>query len=110
MVLAHPTARTGSADWAKRGRALAWVAGWAWALVAGGGGVGLLLIKGPWPLTNGWFALSSGLAACPLTGWAAKKYLGVAVSRWAQFGLAMFFFIAGRTALALGMTPTGPPL
>jgi hypothetical protein len=35
-------------------------------LVAGGGGLLLLLKKGPWPPTNGWFALLSGLAACPL--------------------------------------------
>ena len=39
---------------------LAWlavIAGWAWFLIAGGGGFGILLLRGPWPPTNGWFAL-----------------------------------------------------
>src|ERR1051326_770926 len=38
-------------------------AGWGWALLAGGGGLGLMLTRGPLPLTNGWFAMFSGLAA-----------------------------------------------
>jgi hypothetical protein len=48
------------------GRLLGLIAAWAWTVVAGGGGLLLLLEKGPWPLTNGWFALLSGIAACPL--------------------------------------------
>jgi hypothetical protein len=47
------------------GAALGWIAAWAWTIVAGGGGLWLLWTKGPWPLTNGWFALLSGLSACP---------------------------------------------
>jgi len=77
------------------------IAGWAWAIVAGGGGLGLLISRGPWPPTNGWFALLSGLAACALLGWSLKKYARVRVSGWIQFFLAVFFFVAGRVALTV---------
>jgi len=40
---------------------LAWVAAWVWAIVAGGGGLLLLLTRGPLPLTNGWFAFFRAL-------------------------------------------------
>jgi hypothetical protein len=30
------------------------------------GGLAALIVFGPWLLTNGWFALFSGVAACPL--------------------------------------------
>jgi hypothetical protein len=43
------------------------VAAWIWALVAGVGGLMLLIKEGPLPVTNGWFAMFSGIAACPLT-------------------------------------------
>ena len=54
-----------SQDWTF-GAALGFVAAWAWTFPAAGGGAWLLLSKGPWPLTNGWFALFSGLAVSPL--------------------------------------------
>src|SRR5215471_12512677 len=74
--------------------------GWIWAIVAGGGGLWLLWTKGPWPLTNGWFALGSGVSACPLTAWMIRKTTGAAVSGRVQFVFALlFFFIAGRIAL-----------
>jgi len=65
---------------------------------------GLLLLwtKGPWPLTNGWFALLSGVLACPATGWFLKKYAGVTVSGYVRLAAAALFFVAGRIALAVG--------
>jgi hypothetical protein len=42
------------------GRTLGWIAAWAWTFLAAGGGLWLLWTKGPWPLTNGWFALVFG--------------------------------------------------
>jgi hypothetical protein len=74
---------------------------WAWTFIAGGGGLWLLFTRGPWPPTNGWFALFSGLAACPLTGWVLKKYVGTSISGWFQFGVALFFFVSGRVALTI---------
>ncbi len=81
---------------------LGWVAAWAWAIVAGGGGLMLLFERGPWPLTNGWFALCSGVAACPLTAWLVQKYIGVTLSGFVRFAAALFFFVAGHIALAIG--------
>jgi hypothetical protein len=52
-------------------------------------------------LTNGWFALLSGISACPLTSWLLKKYAGVELSGRVRFAVTAFFFIAGRIALAL---------
>ncbi len=80
-----------------------WVVGWIWAIIAGGGGLWLLWTKGPWMLTNGWFALCSGLSACPQIAWLLKKYAGVKVSGWIQLSLALFFFVAGKIALRLGL-------
>ena len=49
---------------------LGWAAAWVWTIAAGGGGgLCLLLTKGPWPLTNGWFALFSVNWACPAVPW-----------------------------------------
>jgi hypothetical protein len=81
---------------------VAWILGWIWAIMAGGGALWYLWTKGPWKLTNGWFALCSGLAACPLTSWFLKKYAGVRLSGWMQLGLAALFFAAGKLALRLG--------
>ena len=77
------------------------IAAWAWALLAGVGGLMLLINRGPWPITNGWFAMFSGIAACPLTAKLLKKYAGVTVPGWVQFVVALSFFIAGRLAVAL---------
>jgi hypothetical protein len=78
---------------------LGWIAAWAWTIVAGGGGLWLLWTKGPLPLTNGWFALFSGIAACPLTAWLLKRYTGIAVSGPVRIAAAALFFIAGKIAL-----------
>src|ERR1700690_1895849 len=80
-----------------------WIVGWIWAIVAGGGGLWYLWTKGPWMLTHGWFALCSGLSACPLTAWFLKKYAGVRVSGWIPLSLAVLFFVAGKIALRIGL-------
>ena len=86
----------------KFGAVIGWIAAWAWTIVAGGGGLWLLWTKGPWPLTNGWFALLSGVSACPATDWFLKKYARVTVSGYVRLAAAAFFFVAGRIALAVG--------
>jgi len=83
-------------------RLLAWfaiVAGWAWFLFAGGGGFGLLLFRGPWPPTNGWFALMSGLVACPLIGQLLRKWAKLEVRGWQQLCAAVLLVCVGRLAL-----------
>ena len=56
---------------------------WGWALVIIIGGLGLIIIRlGPWPRTNGWFALFSGLAACPLTAWILRRYGNITFPAW----------------------------
>ncbi len=77
------------------------IAGWAWAIVCGGGGLGLLITRGPWPLTNGWFALFSGLAAWPVTAWIVRRLTGKQISGWLQFALAFLIILAGRIALVI---------
>ncbi len=82
---------------------LGWIAAWAWAIIAGGGGLWLLWTSGPWRLTNGWFALGSGLAACPLTAWLLKRYAGLAVSGRVRFAVTLLIWVAGRIARAVGL-------
>jgi hypothetical protein len=77
------------------------IAGWAWAIIAGGGGLWLLVTRGPWPPTNGWFALASGIAACPLGGWSLKKYARLDISIWLQLAVALVLFVAGHLALTI---------
>src|SRR5262249_29247101 len=78
------------------------VAAWAWTLLAAGGGAMLLIEKGPWPLTNGWFALFSGIAACPVTARLAKRSLGVALSGRVRFAAAALIWLAGQIARRAG--------
>jgi hypothetical protein len=77
------------------------IAGWAWGLLNTIGGAGLLIRQGPWPLTNGWFALCGGLCALPASAWIVRRLTGVRISGWLQFALAVAFFLAGRAALVL---------
>jgi hypothetical protein len=86
--------------WASR---LGLAAAWIWTAAAGGGGVMLLIEKGPWPLTNGWFALFSGIAACPLTARLAKSRLGIALSGRVQFAAAALIWLAGQIARRTGI-------
>ena len=95
------TGETGRAG--RLGRALGRFAIWAWAIAAGGGGFLLLLEKGPLPLTNGWFAMFSGVSICPLTAWLVTRLTGIAISTRAQVFVAVLFFIAGRIALQVGI-------
>jgi len=78
-----------------------WFAGWTWTAVAGGGGLWLLFTRGPWPPTNGWFALFSGVAACPLVGWALQHCARIRISGWIQFAVAALIFVAGHAALGI---------
>jgi len=81
--------------------AVAWIVAWVWALLAGVGGFALLVHEGPLPVTNGWFAMFSGVAACPLTAWLLKKYAGVTISIRFQLAIALLIFIAGRIAVVI---------
>src|SRR5438105_5889323 len=90
-------------------RTVAVVAAWVWTLVAGFGGFVLLLRLGPWPLTNGWFAMFSGIAACPLLPALFRRALRVEV-RWPVFlAIAATIMIAGRIIVAVqGPRPPRP--
>jgi len=83
------------------GLIVARIVAWAWALLAGVGGLVLLIHRGPLPITNGWFAMFSGIAACPLTAWLLKKYAGVTVPGYVQFAVALLIMIAGRVAVVV---------
>jgi len=91
-------------------RTVAVVAAWGWTLLAGGGGLLLLLRLGPWPLTNGWFAMFSGIAACPLLPALLRRALRVEV-RWpVLLAIAATIMIAGRITVAVqGPRPPRPP-
>lgn len=80
---------------------IALLVGWAWGLLAGVGGFVLLIHEGPWPITNGWFAMFSGIAACPLSGWLLKKYAQVTILIYAQLAVALLIMLAGRVAVVL---------
>src|SRR5437660_9835766 len=80
---------------------IAWLVAWGWALIAGVGGFFLLLHQGPLPITNGWFAMFSGIAACPLTARFLKRYARVVVPGYIQLAVALLIFIAGRVAVVV---------
>jgi hypothetical protein len=86
--------------WAAR---LGSIAAWVWTAAAAGGGAILLMEKGPWPLTNGWFALFSGIAACPLTARLAKSSFGIVLSGRARFAGAFLIWLAGQIARRAGI-------
>jgi len=77
------------------------IAAWAWTIVAGIGGLGLIITLGPWPLTNGWFALFSGLSACPVTAWLLEKFANLNFPGWARLPVAILIIMAGRLALKI---------
>ena len=80
---------------------IAWLVAWGWALIAGVGGFLLLVHEGPLPITNGWFAMFSGIAACPLTARLLKRYARVVVPGYIQFAVALLIFVAGRVAVVV---------
>lgn len=80
---------------------IAWLVAWGWALIAGVGGFLLLVHQGPLPITNGWFAMFSGIAACPLTARLLNRYARVVVPSYIQFAVALLIFIAGRVAVVV---------
>lgn len=80
---------------------------WAWMIVAGGGGFGLILTEDPLPLTHGWYAMFSGLAWCPATAWLLKRYANIEASYWARFSVAALIILAGRIALIVRIWPFG---
>ena len=80
---------------------IAWAVGWAWSFVAGLGGLALLILRGPLPITNGWFAMLSGLAACPLTAVILRKYAHVSVPAYVQLAVALLIMGAGRVAVVV---------
>lgn len=83
------------------GVTIAWVVGWAWALLAGLGGLILLIHRGPLPITNGWFAMLAGLAACPLTAVILRKCARVSIPGYVQLGVALLIMLAGRIAVVV---------
>ena len=85
----------------KIGFVVARIAAWAWAIVAGIGGLALLVDQGPLPVTNGWFAMFSGIAACPLTASLLHKHARITVPGHVQFALALLILVAGRIAVAV---------
>ena len=80
---------------------IAWLVAWGWALIGGVGGFLLLVHQGPLPITNGWFAMFSGIAACPLTATLLKRYARVVVPGYVQLAVALLIFIAGRIAVVV---------
>ncbi len=82
-------------------RFLGGLTAWFWTILAGGGGLGLIITRGPLPLTNGWFALFSGISGCPLTAWLLKKYYGLMLTGWARFSIAFVFIVIGRLVLKI---------
>src|SRR5438445_7280117 len=78
---------------------IAWLVAWGWALIAGVGGFFLILHQGPLPITNGWFAMFSGIAACPLTARLLNRYARVVVPVYVQLAVALIIFMAGRVAV-----------
>jgi len=99
VVTAAAVANRPATPLTRAGMVFAQAVAWVWGVLLSIGGLALLMNEGPWPLTNGWFALCSGIAACPLTGLLLKRYAGIKVPLWAQLALALSIMIAGRIAV-----------
>lgn len=113
-MTSQPSQKISLRSWVRKlGQAFGWVAAWAWTIVAGIGGVGLIITRGPLPLTNGWFALFSAIAACPLTAWLCAKYTDRKLSGWTRFAVAFLIIIIGRLVLKIegrgDFLPGSPP-
>ena len=87
--------------------ALGTLMAWGWAIVAGGGGLGLIITEGPLPLTHGWYAMFSGIALSPPTAWLLKRYAAIELSYLTRFLIALAIILAGRLALIVRIWPFG---
>jgi hypothetical protein len=108
----HAAARAerGASSWKRGVELVSAIAAWAWFVLAGCGGLGLIVEEGPWPLTHGWFAMFSGLSAWPVTAWASKKYLHIALSGPVRLGAAAAIMLAGRLAVDFLWPRPGQPV
>lgn len=98
-IAAAWTANKPTTPFTKTGLVFAQAVAWIWGVLLSIGGLALLIDQGPWPLTNGWFAMFSGLAACPLSAWLLKRYANIKVPLSAQLVIALLISIAGRIAV-----------
>jgi hypothetical protein len=80
---------------------------WAWFVLAGLGGFGLILEEGPLPLTHGWYAMFSGIALCPAAAWLLKRTTTIELSYLTRFLAALAIILAGRLALIVRVWPFG---
>jgi hypothetical protein len=95
--------------WRRALLVIAVVAAWCWTLVAGVGGLLLLIYLGPLPLTNGWFAMFSGIAACPALPRLIEKVARRRVRWGACVVVAALIMAAGRVAVVIeGPRPPRP--
>jgi hypothetical protein len=102
IIICMSTSVTGVREPFKRLlRIVGCVVAWGWALLTIIGGLGLIITLGPWPPTNGWFALFSGLAAWPVTAWALRRYGGINFPGWARLVVAFAIILLGRLTLKI---------
>jgi hypothetical protein len=107
VTVPHPAPRVSPAEpksitWRKIAAWAGWVLAWFWAIFGIGGGLSLMITRGPLPLTNGWFILFSGLAACPLIATLWQKLFHRRLSGSIRLIAALLFVVAGRIALLIG--------
>jgi hypothetical protein len=100
-VIAASVANRPATPFTRAGLVFAQAVAWVWGVLLSIGGLALLIDEGPWPLTNGWFAMCSGIAACPLTARLLKRYANIEVPLSVQLALALLISIAGRIAVVL---------
>jgi hypothetical protein len=97
-------------SWRRGVEILGVIAAWFWFILAGCGGLWLMITTGPWPPTHGWFVLCSGLSVWPVTARLCKKYLRVTLSGRARLGAAALFVLAGRLAVTFLWPRPGQPV
>jgi hypothetical protein len=107
VIMPHPAPRVSPAEpksitWRKIAAWAGWVLAWFWAIFGIGGGLWLMITRGPLPLTNGWFILFSGLAACPLIATLWQKLFHRRLSGSIRLIAGLLFVVAGRIALLIG--------
>ena len=93
--------------WKRPWRVAGLLFAWAWFILAGLGGFGLILEEGPLPLTHGWYAMFSGIALCPATAWMLKRSTAIELAYMTRFLIALAIILAGRLALIARVWPFG---